>query len=87
MILPTIRLRRAGEPGTLGAVCKRYFDTPKHEGCPFQMVCPVNNGPVEDNIVLRILYSTDAETLEAMAKAIRAIEEDGVIGGGGKNDA
>jgi hypothetical protein len=76
MICPIVKLHRAGEPGTLGAVCKLYFDIPKHEGCPFQMVCPVCNGPVEDNITLQILYSIDAETLEAMAEAIRSTMKD-----------
>jgi hypothetical protein len=77
MITPPIwRFYRAGEPGTLGAVCKAYFDKPKHEGCPFQQVCLIDNGPVEENIALRILYSIDAETLEAMAKAIRAVQRE-----------
>jgi hypothetical protein len=72
MITPVFKLRRAGEPGTLSAVCKMYFDTLKHEGCPFQQICCADNLPVEDGIVLRIVRSVDAETLEAMAKAVRA---------------
>jgi hypothetical protein len=76
MTKPTVKLYRAGEPGTLGAVCKRYFDIPLHKGCPFQRVCPINNGPVEDSITLQILYSVDAETLEVMAKAIRSTKEE-----------
>jgi hypothetical protein len=75
MTYSTIKLYRAGDRGSLGAVCKLYFDRPKHEGCPFQKVCPVDNGPVKDKVTLQILYSVDAETLEEMAKAIRATKE------------
>jgi hypothetical protein len=73
MIEPAIHFVRAGEPGTLGAVCELYYDMPKHAGCPFRKVCTADNGPVKDNITLRILYAVDAETLEAMAKAIRLV--------------
>jgi hypothetical protein len=77
MTATTISFYRAGEPGTLGAVCKAYFDKPKHEGCPFSRICTIdNNGPVEEHATLRILYCADAETLEAMAKAIRAAKEE-----------
>jgi hypothetical protein len=70
---PTIRrFYRAGEPGTLGAVCTLYFDKPKHEGCPFQYVCCANNTPAKESTSLRIINAVDAETLEAMAKAIRS---------------
>jgi hypothetical protein len=72
----TRRFYRAGEPGTLGAVCKRYFDVPKHKGCPFQKVCPIKNGPPERSTTLEILNTVDAETLEAMAKAIRFTMEE-----------
>jgi hypothetical protein len=76
MIQPTIKLKRAGEPGTLGAVCKAYFGKPNHEDCPFWCVCPIDNGPVEANAALRIIYNADAKTLEAMAEAIRATEKE-----------
>jgi hypothetical protein len=67
----TRRFYRSGEPGTLGAVCKLYFGIPEHEGCPFQQACPISNGPPERSITLEILNRVDAETLEAMAEAIR----------------
>jgi hypothetical protein len=67
-----IKSYRAGEPGTLGAVCKAYFDKPMQEGCPFQRVCCIDNGAVEERITLHIIRSVDAETLAAMAKAVRA---------------
>jgi hypothetical protein len=72
----TRKFYRAGEPGTLGAVCKHYFGIPKHVGCPFQKVCPITNGPPERSTTLEILNGVDAETLEAMAKAIRATEKE-----------
>jgi hypothetical protein len=75
MIYPTIKLHRAGEPGTLGAVCKLYYDIPEHEGCPFQKVCPITNDRPECSTTLEILNSVGAETLETMAKAIRLTKE------------
>jgi hypothetical protein len=78
MALPRAKFYLAGEPGTLGAVCKLYFDTPGHEGCPFQQVCCADNLPVKDSPVRRIITSAGAETLEAMAEAVRAtVKEDG----------
>jgi hypothetical protein len=71
MTHPSIKFLRSGEPGTLGAVCNLYFKKPGHMGCPFQYVCPADNGPAKDDVTLRILYSVDAGTLEVMAKAIR----------------
>jgi hypothetical protein len=68
----TRRFYRAGELGTLGAVCTLYFDKPEHEGCPFQYVCCADNTPAKESISLRIINAVDAETLEAMAKAIRS---------------
>jgi hypothetical protein len=76
MTRPAFRLCRAGEPGTLGAVCKRYFGIPKHEGCPFQKARTMRNGPAEDNVTLEILNGTDAETLEAMAEAVRSAKDE-----------
>jgi hypothetical protein len=61
----------AGEPGTLGAVCKLYFDGQNHEGCPFQRICCPDNLPVEEGAMIQIVKAVDADTLEAMAKAIR----------------
>jgi hypothetical protein len=69
---PGIRFFRAGEPGTLGAVCNLYFCNPAHEGCPFQQVCCMTNLPVKESMSLRIIHNVDAETLEAMAKVIRS---------------
>jgi hypothetical protein len=74
MMTPTIKIMRAGEPGTLGAVCNLYFDRPNHEGCPFQQVCCADNLPVTESPV-RIINSVDAETLEMMAQAIRSTKE------------
>jgi hypothetical protein len=72
MISSNIKIYFAGEPGTLGAVCNLYFENPEHEGCPFRKACVRGNDPAKDFATLRILCSVDAETLEAMAKAIRA---------------
>jgi hypothetical protein len=72
----TRKFRRAGEPGTLGAVCKVYFDKPKHEGCPFQRVCLPGNLPVETGSSMKIVRSADAQAFEEMAQAIRATEEE-----------
>jgi hypothetical protein len=71
-MLPKFTFSRPGEPGTLGAVCKAYFDEPEHAGCPFQQICCADNLPVEDGAIIRIVRCADAEVLEAMAKAIRA---------------
>jgi hypothetical protein len=76
MIAPVVKLYRAGESGTLGAVCKAYFYKPKHEGCPFQQVCTTGNGPPQEYAALHIFNGVDAETLEAMAKAIRDTEKE-----------
>jgi hypothetical protein len=73
----TVKFLRNGEPGTLGAVCKAYFNIPSHKGCPFQLICCADNLPIELSIPIRIIRNADAETLEAMAKAIRATEERG----------
>jgi hypothetical protein len=72
MTKPTVKFYKAGEAGTLGAVCTLYFDRPNHEGCPFQQVCCADNTPAKESVSLRIINSVDAETLEAMAKAIRS---------------
>jgi hypothetical protein len=48
------------------------FDRPKHKGCPFQQVCGADNAPAKNSVSLRIINAVDAETLEAMAKAIRS---------------
>jgi hypothetical protein len=71
MITRVIKLYRPGEAGSLGTVCEAYFDRPNHEGCPFQRVCCVGNLPVKKSPI-RVINNVDAETLEAMAKAIRA---------------
>jgi hypothetical protein len=73
IIKPLIRRSyRAGESGTLGAVCALYFDRPEHRGCPFQHVCCADNTPAKVSVSLRIINAVDAETLETMAKAIRS---------------
>jgi hypothetical protein len=66
-----------GAAGTLGAVCKIYFDMPRHAGCPFQDVCVQENDvyPVERYATRSILHTVDAVTLEKMAAAIRLTEK------------
>jgi hypothetical protein len=72
MTRPAARFARNGEPGTLSAVYKAYFEKPNHEGCPFQQICCADNLPGQYSAALRIIRSVDAETLEAMAEAIRS---------------
>jgi hypothetical protein len=76
MVVQPIKGRKIGVSGTLGVVRKTYFDNPGYVGYPFRQVCHSSNGPVEKRPCLQIAYRVDAETLESMAKAIRATKED-----------
>jgi hypothetical protein len=72
MKTPSAVFHVPGEPGTLGAVCREFFDEPGHEGCPFRQVCAIENISPKESIVAHIVRSVDADTLETMARAIRA---------------
>jgi hypothetical protein len=67
-----IRHYRFDEPGTLGYVCNKYFGKHNHSDCPFRSYCTVDNKSPIDEPVAQIIRNIDADTLEAMAKAIRS---------------
>ena len=61
-------------PGSLGSVCVKYFDIPKHQGCPFQNICLAGNGHPRKTASISIVRSVTSEQLRKMADCIDTIK-------------